>query len=103
MLLLVVGEIAPRTYGALHPERLALPASWVYAVLVRVLYPLVWLTTALANAVLRLFGVSRTCGAIAVAGHWNARTASRHGPGRSRISECSPPFSICSRSRSKTS
>ena len=38
----VFGELAPKTYGAIHPERLAMPASWVYAFLVRLLYPIVW-------------------------------------------------------------
>lgn len=60
LLLLIIGATAPRTYGTLHPERIALPASWVYSVLVRALHPLVWLTTAISNALLRVFGVSST-------------------------------------------
>lgn len=58
LLLLILGETVPRTYGALHPERLALPASWIYAALVRVLYPLVWLVTTISNALLRVLGVA---------------------------------------------
>jgi Mg2+/Co2+ transporter CorB len=54
----VFGELAPKTYGAIHPERLALPASWVYAVLVRVLYPVVWLANLAANGLLKLLGVA---------------------------------------------
>lgn len=60
LLLLIVGETAPRAYGAMYPERLALPASWIYSALIRVLHPLLWLTTALSNALLHVFGVSST-------------------------------------------
>jgi len=57
--LLIFCEVAPKTYGALHPERLALPAAYIYAPLLFVLYPFVWFTNLLANGVLRMFGVSR--------------------------------------------
>lgn len=60
LLLLILGEAMPRAYGALHPERLALPASWLYSALIRVLHPLVWLTTALSNVLLKIFGASPT-------------------------------------------
>lgn len=58
VVLIIFGEIAPKTYGALYPERLALPAAVVYSVLLKVLYPVVWLANLLANGVLRLVGVS---------------------------------------------
>lgn len=54
----IVGDLAPKTYGALHPERLALPAAWIYAVLVRVLYPIVWGANLFANGLLKLVGAS---------------------------------------------
>ena len=57
--LLIFCEVAPKTFGALHPERLALPAAYIYTPLLFVLYPFVWFTNLLANGVLRLFGVSR--------------------------------------------
>src|ERR1700726_1118098 len=57
--LLIFCEVAPKTYGALHPERLALPAAYIYTPLLFLLYPFVWCTNLLANGVLRLFGVSR--------------------------------------------
>jgi Mg2+/Co2+ transporter CorB len=56
--LLIFGEITPKTYGALYPERLAYPASWVYAVMVRALYPLVWVANLISNGILRLLRVS---------------------------------------------
>lgn len=57
-IMLIFCEVAPKTFGALHPERLALPAAYIYAPLLMLLYPFVWATNLLANGVLRLFGVS---------------------------------------------
>ena len=59
VVLIIFGEVAPKTFGALYPEKLALPASLVYQVLLKVLYPIVWVTNLFANAVLRLLGISR--------------------------------------------
>jgi Mg2+/Co2+ transporter CorB len=59
VVLIIFGEVAPKTFGALYPEKLALPASLIYQVLLKVLYPVVWLTNLLANGVLRMLGVSR--------------------------------------------
>jgi Mg2+/Co2+ transporter CorB len=56
--LIIFGEVAPKTFGALYPERLALPSALVYQVLLKLLYPVVWLTNLVANGVLRLLGVS---------------------------------------------
>jgi Mg2+/Co2+ transporter CorB len=58
VVLIIFGEVAPKTFGALYPERIALPAAVIYSGLLKVLYPLVWLTNLVANAVLRLLGVS---------------------------------------------
>jgi Mg2+/Co2+ transporter CorB len=57
-IMLIFCEVAPKTFGALHPERLALPAAYIYTPLLMLLYPFVWFTNLLANGVLRLFGVS---------------------------------------------
>jgi Mg2+/Co2+ transporter CorB len=59
LVLLILCEVAPKTYGALHPERLALPAAYIYTPLLLVLYPFVWATNLLANGVLRLLGASQ--------------------------------------------
>jgi Mg2+/Co2+ transporter CorB len=59
IVLLIFGEVAPKTYGALYPERLALPSAWVYYILVFALYPLVWTANLIANGLLRLIGVSQ--------------------------------------------
>jgi len=59
VVLIIFGEVAPKTFGALYPERLALPAAFVYQVLLKLLYPIVVATNLLANGVLRLLGISR--------------------------------------------
>jgi Mg2+/Co2+ transporter CorB len=58
LVLLIFCEVAPKTFGALHPERLALPAAYIYTPLLLLLYPFVWATNLVANGVLRLCGVS---------------------------------------------
>ncbi|MEO0423178.1 MAG: HlyC/CorC family transporter [Pseudomonadota bacterium] len=54
---LIFAEVAPKTLAAIHPERLALPAAFVYYPLLRISYPLVWLINLFANSLLRLVGV----------------------------------------------
>jgi len=58
VVLIIFGEVAPKTFGALYPERLALPSALIYQVLLKILYPIVWATNLVANGVLRLLGVS---------------------------------------------
>lgn len=60
--ILIFSEVAPKTLAALHPERIAFPASAVLALLMRLLYPLVVGVNSMANAVLRLFGVDLDAG-----------------------------------------
>jgi Mg2+/Co2+ transporter CorB len=59
VLLIIFGEVAPKTFGALYPERIALPAAVVYTGLLKALYPIVLATNFVANGVLRAFGVTR--------------------------------------------
>jgi len=57
LVVLVFSEAAPKTIAALHPERLAFPAALIYYPLLKITYPIVWLTNAASNGVLWLFGV----------------------------------------------
>ena len=57
--LLIFCEVAPKTFAALHPEKLAIPAAFIYTPLLVVLYPFVWATNLLANGTLRLLGTSQ--------------------------------------------
>ncbi|TVP89508.1 MAG: HlyC/CorC family transporter [Pseudomonadaceae bacterium] len=57
IVILIFGEITPKTFAALRPERIAFPASLILIILQRALYPVVWLSNAISNRLLRLMGV----------------------------------------------
>lgn len=57
MVVLIFAEVTPKTLAAIHPEKIAFPASWVLAILLKALYPLVWVVNGLSNGLLRLIGV----------------------------------------------
>lgn len=59
LVILLFAEVTPKTLAALHPERVAYPASFVLKPLLFILYPLVWFTSIITNRLLGLFGVSR--------------------------------------------
>lgn len=58
ILVLIFSEVTPKTLAALHPERIAYPAAYVYVPLLRVLWPVVMVVNLAGNGILRLFGVS---------------------------------------------
>ena len=60
IVVLIFGEVAPKTIAALNPQRIALPAALIYYPLLRITYPVVWVLNLFANGLLRLFGVSAT-------------------------------------------
>lgn len=57
IVVLIFGEITPKTLAALRPELVAFPASRVLQLLQRLLYPVVWATSTISNVLLRLLGV----------------------------------------------
>lgn len=57
LVILIFSEVTPKTLAALHPERIAFPASFLLKPLMYLFYPLVWLVNAIANRLLGLFGV----------------------------------------------
>ena len=56
LVILIFGEVTPKTLAALYPEQVARPTSAVLKVLLILLYPLVWLVNAIGNGLLRLCG-----------------------------------------------
>ncbi|MEQ1439555.1 HlyC/CorC family transporter [Fontimonas sp. SYSU GA230001] len=58
LLLLVFGEVTPKTLAALHPERFGTPAAYVLWPMMRLLAPLVWAVTLVGHGILRVFGIS---------------------------------------------
>lgn len=57
IVVLIFGEVTPKTMAALKPEKIAFPASVVLTPMLKILYPLVWLVNGISNAFLSLFGV----------------------------------------------
>ncbi len=58
LIVLLFAEVTPKTLAALHPERVAFPASFILKPLLILLYPLVWFINVITNRLLALFGVS---------------------------------------------
>lgn len=57
LVVLIFAEVMPKTLAALHADRVALAVAVPLKILLKLLYPLVWLVNGIANAALRLFGV----------------------------------------------
>ncbi len=71
---LIFSETAPKTLAALHPERLAFPAAIIYYPLLKLTYPIVWLTNAASNGVLFLLGVRGSNSELQSLSHEELRT-----------------------------
>lgn len=56
--ILIFGEVTPKTVAALHPERIGFFAATVLKPLLKLLYPLVWVVNGIANGLLRLLGMT---------------------------------------------
>lgn len=60
LLLLLFGEVTPKTLAAIHPERLAFPGAYFYHFVLKFLPPISWmvrLITLFSNGLLRLAGI----------------------------------------------
>jgi len=57
LVILIFAEITPKTIAAMHPERIAFPASVILLPLMKVLYPIVLSVNSVTNSLLRLLGV----------------------------------------------
>jgi len=55
--ILIFSEVAPKTWAASHPEKLAFLASIIYTPLLKALYPLVWVINTLSNLLLKAFSI----------------------------------------------
>ena len=58
LVILIFAEVTPKTFAALHPERIAKPASLILVPLLRLAYPLVWMTNLLSNGLRRILGIN---------------------------------------------
>ena len=53
---LIFAEVTPKTIAALYPEKVAYPSSLILILLLKVLYPLVWIVNVVSNALVRVLG-----------------------------------------------
>ncbi len=58
LVILIFSEVTPKTLAALHPERIAFPASYVYGPMLRVIWPVVYAINLVTNGILKLVGVT---------------------------------------------
>ena len=58
LVILIFAEVTPKTFAALYPERIAGPSSFVLLPLLKITYPLVWMTNLLSNGLLKLLGIN---------------------------------------------
>jgi Mg2+/Co2+ transporter CorB len=58
LIVLLFAEVMPKTLAALHPERVAFPASFILKPLSFILHPLVWFINIITNWMLSFFGIS---------------------------------------------
>ena len=59
LLILIFAEVTPKTLAALYPEKIAFPSSIILTILLKILYPLVYLTNAITNGLLALLGINQ--------------------------------------------
>lgn len=57
LVILILTDLAPKTFAALHPERIAFPAAFVLRPMLWLIYPVVWVINGVANGLLRMLGV----------------------------------------------
>jgi Mg2+/Co2+ transporter CorB len=81
VIVLIFSEVAPKTLAAIHPERIAYPASYVLFVLLKFLTPVVILVNMLANFVLKPFRVHTDAELIEQLNREELRTLVKEGGG----------------------
>lgn len=58
LVVLIFAEVTPKTIAALYPEKIAYPSSLLLALLLKLLYPVVWVVNIVSNTLVRLLGFS---------------------------------------------
>lgn len=57
LIVLIFAEVTPKTIAALYPEKIAFPSSLMLVVMLKVLYPVVWMINAVSNGLVKLCGL----------------------------------------------
>ncbi len=56
LVVLIFAEVTPKTIAALYPEKVAYPSSLILILLLKILYPVVWMVNVVSNALVRVLG-----------------------------------------------
>lgn len=56
VVILIFAEVTPKTFAALHPEKVAFPATYILKPLQFIFHPLVWVTNHITNGIIRWLG-----------------------------------------------
>ncbi len=56
LVVLIFAEVTPKTIAALHPEKVAYPSSFILALLLKALYPVVWIVNFVSNGLVQILG-----------------------------------------------
>lgn len=56
LVVLIFAEVTPKTIAALYPEKIAYPSSLILILLLKILYPVVWMVNVVSNALVRVLG-----------------------------------------------
>jgi len=59
IVLLIIGEVVPKSIGARFANQIAPPSAWAYVALVRVFYPIAWLADRISYNILKLLAADR--------------------------------------------
>ena len=54
---MIFAENTPKTFAAKNPEKIALPASWLLEILIKIFKPLIYLISVISQFILQLFGL----------------------------------------------
>tara|TARA_B100001093_G_scaffold505140_1_gene562018 strand:+ start:466 stop:1713 length:1248 start_codon:yes stop_codon:yes gene_type:complete len=57
IVILIFSEVTPKTFAALHPDKIAYPISWIFYVLMKIFYPIVIVINFISKSLLSIFGV----------------------------------------------
>ncbi len=57
LVILIFAENTPKTFAAKNPEKIALPASWLLEILIKIFKPLIYLISVISKFILRFLGL----------------------------------------------
>ena len=57
LVILIFAENTPKTFAAKNPEKIALPASWLLDLLIKIFKPLIYLISFISRSILNLLGL----------------------------------------------